>query len=53
VRILAGQTTTRPLPLTAADLDPGSLQVTILPNLQNPSRFSFQGQSQALAPGRT
>ncbi len=51
VRILAGQTTTGLFALTAADLDPGSLQVTILPNLQNPFQISFQGQSQALAPG--
>jgi pimeloyl-ACP methyl ester carboxylesterase len=51
VRILAGQTTTGLFALTAADLDPGSLQVTIQPNLQNPFQISFQGQSQALAPG--
>ncbi|MFW6180281.1 MAG: esterase/lipase family protein, partial [Spirochaetota bacterium] len=51
VRILAGQVTTGSFTLTSEDIDPGSLSLTISPDMQDPFQVGFQGGKSELAPG--
>jgi len=50
VPILAGLITTGTFVLSASDIDPGNVVVTIIPDLQEPFEIIFEGHREALFP---